>query len=55
MANLGCEAKLKLNADCVGVIGFVGVDSRSTSIDAVDGFWSTDGATGCWLTVGVGT
>jgi hypothetical protein len=30
VANLGCEAKLKLNADCVGVIGVVGVDSRST-------------------------
>ena len=28
MANY--EAKIKLNADCIGVIGVVGVDSRST-------------------------
>ena len=38
MAN--CEAKLKLNADCIGVVG---VDSRSTSTDGVAGSWSTDG------------
>ena len=51
MAN--CEAKLKLNADCIGVIGVVGVDSRSTSTDGVAGSWSTDGVVGSWSTDGV--
>ena len=48
MAN--CEAKLKLNADCIGVIGVVGVDSRSTSTDGVAGSWSTDEVAGSWST-----
>ena len=48
MAN--CEAKLKLNADCIGVVG---VDSRSTSTDGVAGSWSTDGVAGSWSTDGV--
>ena len=42
MANLGYEGKIKLNADCIGVIGVVGVDSRSTSTDGVAGCSSTD-------------
>ena len=48
MAN--CEAKLKLNADCIGVVG---VDSRSTSTDGVAGSWSTDEVAGSWSTDGV--
>ena len=45
MAN--CEAKLKLNADCIGVVG---VDSRSTSTDGDAGSWSTDEVAGSWST-----
>jgi hypothetical protein len=42
VANLGYEGKIKLNADGIGVIGVVGVDSRSTSTDGVAGCSSTD-------------